>query len=255
MPNVLRWLPLVMSAEEAWDRLANKVLRPFTLPETHKDLLLEQAVAREAVRLTLADLMQRWQSVHSQKYPGYLPTVDLLIGGGGVLTHAPFPGQTVLLMLDALQPLSVVNLALDSGGLLSQLSLIASVQPQAAAQLAGREGISALGTAICPIGAVRPGEVVVSYQMVYQEGGKLSGDVLAGEIEILPLAAGQKAELELKPARLVDLGQGKGRTGITMAEGGSVGVIIDARGRPLVLPDDPEKRAALNQQWLYNVGA
>ena len=255
MPNVLRWLPLVMSANEAWDRLANKVLRPFTLPETRKDLELEQAVAREAMRLTLADLMQRWQTVQPQKYPGYLPTVDLLIGAGGVLTHAPFPGQTVLLMLDALQPVSVVNLALDSGGLLSQLSLIASVQPQAAAQLAGREGISALGTAICPIGAVPPGEVVVSYQMVYQDGGKVSGDVLAGEIEILPLAAGQKAELELKPARLVDLGQGKGRTGITTAEGGSVGVIIDARGRPLVLPDDPEKRAALNQQWLYNVGA
>jgi len=97
--------------------------------------------------------------------------------------------------------------------------------------------------------------VVVSYQMVYQDGGKVTGDVLAGEIEILPLGAGQKAQLELKPARLVDLGQGKGRTGITTAEGGSVGVIIDARGRPLVLPDDPEKRAALNQQWLYNVGA
>ncbi|MEP7199305.1 MAG: glutamate mutase L, partial [Chloroflexota bacterium] len=59
--NILRWLPLAMSADEAWDRLANKALRPFTLPETRKDLLLEQAVAREAMRLTLADLMQRWQ--------------------------------------------------------------------------------------------------------------------------------------------------------------------------------------------------
>jgi MutL protein len=253
--NVLRWLPLIMSADEAWDRLANKVLRPFTLPETRKDLLLEQAIAREAMRLALAELMQRWQSVQPPKYPGYLPTVDLLVGAGGVLSHAPFPGQTVLLMLDALQPVSVVNLALDSGALLSQLSLIASVQPQAAAQLAGREGISALGTAICPIGPVRPGEVMVSYQITYQDGGKVSGEVHAGEIEVLPLASGQKADLELKPARQVDLGQGRGRTGITTAEGGSVGVIIDARGRPLLLSDDPEKCAALNQQWLYNVGA
>lgn len=255
--NILRWLPTVMSADEAWDHLLNKALRPFTLPETRTELLLEQAVAREAMRLTLIELIKRWHPKRKNQTDNQLPAIDLIIGAGGVLTHAPYPGQAVLLLLDALQPVSVVNLALDSGGLMPQLSLIASVQPQAAAQLAAREGITALGTAICPIGSARPGDVVVSYNLTYEDGqgGTVSGEVRAGEIEVLPLAPTQKARLELRPARNIDLGQGRGRTGTTIAEGGTVGLIIDARGRPLTLPTDAAARAAMNQQWLYNVGA
>ncbi len=253
--NVLRWLPLLMSEDEAWDRLANKALRPYTLPETREDLLLEQAVAREAMRLTLKDLLQRWQPKQKSKLAEQLPPIDLLVGAGGALTYAPFAGQTVLLMLDALQPGSVVNLALDSGALMAQLSLIASVQPQAAAQLSAREGIVSLGTAICPIGSARMGDVVVTYKLNYDDGGTVSGEVRAGEIEVLPLTTTQKGRLELKPSRNIDLGQGRGRAGTTIAEGGAVGLIIDARGRPLVLPNDADKRAELNQKWLYNVGA
>ncbi len=255
--QILRWLPMVISAEEAWDYLANKAVRPYTLPETRKELLLEQAVAREAMRLTLGELLQRWHPELQKQSLAPLPTIDLIIGAGGVLTHVPYPGQAVLLLLDALQPVSVVNLALDSGGLMQQLSLIASVQPQAAAQLAAREGITALGTAICPMGSVRPGDVVVRYKLTYEDsdGGTINGEVKAGEIEVLPLAPTQKARLELRPARNIDLGQGRGRPGTTIAEGGTVGLIIDARGRPLQFPDDPEACAQLNQQWLYNVGA
>ncbi len=253
--NVLRWLPLTMSEAEAWDRLANKALRPYTLPDTREDLCLEQAVAREAVRLTLADLLLRWGRPPSAEATGLLPAVDLLVGAGGVLTHAPSAGQTALLMLDALQPGGVVNLALDGGGLMAQLSLIASVHPQAAAQLSAREGISALGTAICPTGPARSGDIVVSYKLSYDDGGTVGGEVRAGEIEVLPLKPTQKGRLELNPARNIDLGQGRGRAGTTIAEGGAVGLIIDARGRPLVLPADAEQRAELNQRWLFNIGA
>ena len=77
----------------------------------------------------------------------------------------------------------------------------------------------------------------------------------AGEIDVLPLKPTQKGRLELRPERNIDLGQGRGRAGTTIAEGGAVGLIIDARGRPLVLPPDPAERAEQNQRWLYNVGA
>ncbi|MBI5877522.1 MAG: glutamate mutase L [Chloroflexi bacterium] len=253
--NVLRWLPVEMSEDEAWDWLANKSARPQTLPVTRRALWLEQAVAREAVRLALQDLRLRWKPSGKPELADLLPPIDLFIGSGGVLTHVPHPGQAVLMLLDALQPVNVANLAMDTGGLLSQLSLIASVQPQAAAQLAAREGISVLGTAICPMGAAKPGEIVLTYNLAYAEGGALSGEVKAGEIDILPLEPGRRARLELQPARQIDLGQGRGRPGKLTVEGGLVGLIIDARGRPLVLPAEPAKRAEANQQWQYNVGA
>jgi len=36
--------------------------------------------------------------------------------------------------------------------------------------------------------------------------------------------------------------------------GGSLGVIIDARGRPLRLPDDPVRRRELNKKWIWTFG-
>lgn len=252
--NVLRWLPIEMSEAEAWDRLANKALRPFTLPESKPDLLLEQAVAREAIHLVLQDLALRWPA--AKKAEG-LPRLDMIIGAGGVLTHAPYPRQTALLLLDAFQPASLVYLALDSGGLMPQLGLIASVQPEAAAQLTAREGLTVLGAAIGTTGAAKPGEVVVRYKMTDEKTSQVlaTGEVHAGEIEVLPLPQGQRANLELKPSRNIDVGSGRGREPkSTVVEGGAAGVIIDARGRPLILPEDAEKRRAQNQEWLYNIG-
>jgi hypothetical protein len=162
-----------------------------------------------------------------------------------------------LLLLDAFQPTSIVYLALDSGGLMPQLGLIASVQPQAAAQLTAREGLTVLGAAICTTGVAKPGEVVVRYKMMDEKTSQLlaAGEVHAGEIEVLPLPQGQRANLELKPSRGIDLGSGRGREPqSTIVEGGVAGVIIDARGRPLVLSEDAEKRRAQNQEWLYNIG-
>ena len=33
-----------------------------------------------------------------------------------------------------------------------------------------------------------------------------------------------------------------------------MGVVIDARGRPLVLPEDPVRRRELLKKWLFSVG-
>jgi len=37
--------------------------------------------------------------------------------------------------------------------------------------------------------------------------------------------------------------------------GGAVGLIIDARGRPLQLARDGGRRRELNQKWLWDIGA
>lgn len=36
--------------------------------------------------------------------------------------------------------------------------------------------------------------------------------------------------------------------------GGAMGVIIDARGRPLQVPDDRARRQELFKKWLWNLG-
>ncbi len=112
--------------------------------------------------------------------------------------------------------------------------------------------------AVVPMGRMRPGEVVLGVKMTYDSGGEIEVEVAGGTLEILSVPAGQSATLELHPRRGVDIGRGPGRGGKPYrVQGGAVGLIIDARGRPLVnaLPVDAEDRLQRVQQWLWDVGA
>ena len=49
--NIKRWLPFAVSEADLRNQLRNKMIRPTTIPQRLMDLQIEQAVAREALRL------------------------------------------------------------------------------------------------------------------------------------------------------------------------------------------------------------
>jgi len=254
--NILRWLPFDMEVTEAHNIIANKQLRPTTVPQTRRDLLLEQAIAREALRLTLVEAQQSWAGRPSVPYPGLFPFSDLIVGGGGVLAHASHYGQAALILLDALQPIGVSNLALDVTSMSAPLGVTATIEPLAAAQVVERDGFLSLGTVVAPVGTAREGEIALQLKITYEDGRALEMEVPYGSLEVLPLSAGHKATLELRPTRKFDIGLGaKGKGATTELEGGAVGVIIDARGRPLTLPATRGEQQAKTQEWLWGVGS
>ena len=51
--NIQRWLPFVVDTAELADEILHKMIHPTTVPATLRDLLIEQALAREALRLAL----------------------------------------------------------------------------------------------------------------------------------------------------------------------------------------------------------
>ncbi len=91
----------------------------------------------------------------------------------------------------------------------------------------------------------------------YHGGGDLDVEVAAGSLEVLPLPPGQKAVIKLEPHRSIDVGRGgPGQGGGSIeVQGGLVGLIVDARGRPLFLPSNAGKRRERIQQWLWDIGA
>ena len=254
--NILRWLPFDMEVTEAHNIIANKQLRPTTVPQTRRDLLLEQAIAREALRLTLVEARQSWAGRPSAPYPELFPFSDLIVGGGGVLAHASHYGQAALILLDALQPIGVSNLALDVTSMSAPLGVTATIEPLAAAQVVEWDGFLSLGTVVAPVGTAREGEIALQLKITYEDGRALEMEVPYGSLEVLPLSAGHKATLELRPTRKFDIGLGaKGKGATTELEGGAVGVIIDARGRPLTLPATRGEQQAKIQEWLWGVGS
>jgi len=53
----------------------------------------------------------------------------------------------------------------------------------------------------------------------------------------------------IEPARGFDVGAGPGRRLQCQVHGGTVGLVLDGRGRPLSLPADPTQRRTLVRQW------
>jgi hypothetical protein len=253
---ISRWLPFEMDPVEVQNALHNNALRYHTLSQTRQDLLLEQAVAREVLRLTLAEMAPRWAQGASQMYDGLPPKFHLIVGSGGVLASAPHYGQAALILLDALQPVGVSGLVLDKVDLVAPMGAVAMVNPLAAAQVTQRDALLHLGTVVAPVGTAREGETALTFKIEYEDERSLQVEVLYGSLEVIPLPAGHTANLELRPTRRFDVGLGtKGQAGSTKVEGGIIGIIIDARGRPLPIADDPEQQREKMQRWLWDMGS
>ncbi len=239
------WLPEAIPLEEVQEVVATLGAYPFTMGQTGRELLVEQALARE----TLSQVLER-----AGLQPG-LPW-DLVVGCGGFLAHLPRPGQAALALLDALQPVGVTVLAVDTTFLGSALGAIAAVEPLAAAQVLEQDAFLKLGTVVALTGRGREGDLALRMRVRYENGDTLSVEVRAGTLEVVPLALGERAELELRPARGFHLGPAhRGRTTRVHADGGTLGVVVDARGRPLGLPADPEARQKKVQEWFWALGA
>ncbi len=254
--SIQRWLPFKMEASDVSNALHNKALRYRTIPQTREELLLEQAMAREILRLAVADLGTHWSQNASSPSGQLLPRFELLVGSGGVLAHAPSCGQVALVLLDGLQPVGVSGLAVDQLRLMAPLAAAAMTNPTVASQVMEKDALLNLGTVIAPLGTAQEGELALTFKMEYQDGRQLQVEVPHGTLEVVPLPAGQTADLELRPTRRFDVGLGtKGRAGMTKVEGGMLGIIIDARGRPLPLAKDPEEQREKAQHWLLAMGS
>jgi hypothetical protein len=247
--RVARWLPFRITDDELRQHVLNRMLHPQAIPTSLRDLQIGQAFAREAIVLTVEAAKQH----HFNEFDA-----DLIMATGGVLAHTPKFGQAALILLDALQPRGVTSMVLDRTMLISQLGAVATVAPIAAVQVNENDAVMhRLGTCVIPYGELPPGQVAIRVGVEYSNGRQVTAEVLSGSIEIIPLHINEQALLTLYPAPTVDVGLGLGERARAAEEvdGGLVGLIIDARGRPLVFPTDETERYARLLQWMQVIGA
>jgi uncharacterized protein (TIGR01319 family) len=258
--SIARWLPFEIDPAEVRNRLRNKMIRPTTIPQTYEDLLIEHAVAREALRLAFEhhkslarDLVGNSQQrtvdqLFTQAAAGAtlvdMLRLDMIIGSGGVLSHAPKRAQSALMMMDAYQPEGITMLTVDSIFMMPHLGVLSEHLYEAAREVFERDCIVRIGTCIAPVGIGKEGEPCVR---VYGSGIDVS--VPFGEIRVLPYSEATTDSLTVEPTKNFDLGAGKGKAVVarlfdankgnrdhtTNLIGGTVGLIIDTRGRPFNL--------------------
>ena len=264
LPSILRWISFDMDERELRNRVKNKMIRPTTIPQSLEALVFEQAVAREALRLayvqhrefatTLKGVQQQRTvgDTFSQETGGQSIVdnmkLNLLVGSGGVLSHAPRMEQTVAMLIDAFAPEGITILAKDSIFMMPHLGVLAQVHPKAALEVFERDCLIYLGTCVAPRGSGKVGKGCFRYTIAGETLNE-DGEIAVGEIKRLPLAVGEEATITIEPARGFDVGAGAGKPIEGELTGGTVGVILDGRGRPLALPTDPGAARKAVGEW------
>ena len=248
LPSILRWVHLDMDERELRNRVKNKMIRPTTIPQTMEALIFEQAVAREALRLAYQqhkEFATTLKGVQQQRTVGDTFTqsgsgetivdnmkLDLLVASGGVLSHAPRMHQTAAMLIDAFEPEGITTLAKDSIFMMPHLGVLSQVHPKAALEVFLRDCLVTLGTCVSVKGIGKQGKLAFQYEI---EGDGLSekGEINVGEMKLIPFAKDKKATITVDPTRGLDVGAGSGKPIVKQVVGGTVGIILDGRGRPL----------------------
>jgi len=182
--------------------------------------------------------------------------LDFLGGTGGLLSHAPRRAQSALMLIDGFQPEGVTRLAQDSVFMMPHLGVLSTVHPKAAIEIFEKDCLVRLGTCIAPVGEGKPtGEKTAVKIGVKTSDAEITEEVPFGAIKRIPLKEGEVANVEIKPHHTMDVGAGRGRTYTTSVQGGVVGIIVDTRGRPLILSEDTSERSKNLITWFKALDA
>ena len=270
--NVLRWVPFDIDEKELTNRIGNKMIRPTTVPQSMEELKIEQAIAREALRLsfiqhkafavnlkgvqkerTISDAFEQSDSGLSLVD---MMELDLLVGSGGVLSHAPRREQSARMLIDSFLPEGITQLAVDSIFMMPQLGVLANIDQEnlaesarkAALEVFNKDCLIRLGTCVAPIGKANPGDIILSGSLVMSDGSEQQIKLHQGELLSIP-AEYEPIKAKLTPGKGMNVGAGKNEEINTTLYGGVVGLVFDGRGRPFNLPSENDKRIDSLNIW------
>lgn len=263
--QIKRWLPFEFTDTELADRLRNKMIRPTSIPQTIEELWIEQAVCREALRLSLAHHRSLAIGLEGRRERGIsdifrqsseryelvdLMKLDIVIGSGGVLSHAPSRMQAALMMIDGFGLEGITQLAVDSIFMMPHLGVFASVHPEAAYEVFENDCLVQLGCAVVPVFPSKLKRIERLAQVFLD--GILLGSINCNEVTRFLTPSSGEGSLKVVPLhRSIDIGAGAGQILERRVVFGECGVIVDGRNRPL-------RRQALGvgaqEQVLKNLG-
>ncbi len=262
--NVLRWMPFEMEESDLTNRISNKMIRPTTIPQSLEALIIEQAIAREALRLSFQQhkdfavelkgvqknrtISDAFEQSSSGETLVNLMNLDMLVGSGGVLSHAPRRNQAARMLIDAFLPEGITKLAVDSIFMMPQLGILSTIHPKAAIEVFEKDCLIHLGTCIAPVGPQKPENSILTYECLLPNE-KVEGTLMPNELKLIPVPY-ESVDVKLTPGKGLDVGAGKNEILTTQVYGGVVGIILDGRGRrPFNLSKIPEERIPNLSTW------
>jgi hypothetical protein len=254
LENILRWSPLDISEGVLLDYLHQKALHPAAIAATREDLSISQAIAREVLHLAMQSAKRDFPRNIANIKPTLTPLFEPILAGGAALSDASRPGQSLLLLLDSIQPVGITTIILDQNNLLPLLGAAAAQNNILPVQVLESGAFLSVGTVVSPVVSAKYGTTILRAKLTYDNGTEARLDLKFGGLETLPLGNGEAGKLTVQCLHGADVGFGPGRGGTIPVSGGALGVVFDGRGRPLDLPSDPVRRRELIKKWNWTMG-
>ncbi|MFN2520885.1 MAG: hypothetical protein ABR525_07570 [Candidatus Limnocylindria bacterium] len=227
LDRVRRWIPWPVDAPSLLERVFNRTRWPDAVPVTPLALALEVALAHEAVAQSIAQAAECGIAVERFSRA---PAVFLV----GRVALLPRPAQSLLIAVDALEPRAVTTVFRERAeALLAQAALDLAGQGEAA-ELTEQQEVLAL---VVPVTSRRRASV-----RFVAASERSDERVLPGAFYVVP----RTGPIDVSSSAGGIRGRG-------MA--GGMGVVIDARGRPVPMPQRDAERIPLVARWYGAVGA
>ena len=236
--RVTRWVSDDPLPEALQTFVLERTSHPTAQPATTSELQLAHAIWTAAAR----DALRELDDGHGQP-----PGVDLAVITGDITSTLARPVQAALVLINSLESAGVTQLALDASSALAMCGCLIHAGLPAAAE----SSLIRLGACVALRGDASLGNAAVAVEVQPAGAAVIEREVTAGSMDIIQWDADVEAEVRIWPAQEFDAGLGYGRPVHLRAPivAGSIGLVVDARGRPLVWPDDPDARQAWVGQW------
>ncbi len=243
--RVARWTTEELLPETLHGFVFEQTAHPTSIPTTTFALQLAHAVwaaaARDALRRTASGSANEEQAV------------DLAVMTGDVTRTIARPMQAALLLINSLELAGITQLALDAANGLAMSGALL----QTGRTVAVESSLIQLGACVALRGEASPGDAAVAVEVLPAGAAPIEREVSAGALDVIQWEPGVEASVRLWPSPKFDVGLGYGRPVHLRAPlaSGSVGLVVDARGRPLVWPEDADVRQARTEQWYRALNA
>lgn len=251
LTDIFSWTDGHTRATEVQDFIFNKSLMAQTVPQNNKELILEQAIAGLLTKEIASGLATGRHLTEN----GILKSIKLLVLRGGILSKSPSPGYPLLAVIDGLQPTGVFKVVLDSHDTLPAMGLLATHNPQLVVQVLDSGVLTDIGWVVVASGQADIGTPVLRLSLEIEGMATVQHEIKFGNLELIPIAAGKVADLTLQPAFRFDVGEGPGKRTTRRISGGTLGLLIDARGRPINVKGDEVTKRSHQQGWLKTVSS
>lgn len=244
--DFVQWLPIHIPKDVVKDYLYQKTLYHNNVPATPETYEIERAAIRLILRQSLID-----QSENSDD-PN--PIFEHVIASARIFSSVSKISHTLSLLLDAIQPIGITTFILDTHELLPSLGSIAVTNPILPVQVIESNAMLNLGTVISPVCHARYGTAIMNVRIEYPDQSQIKIQIKQGTLNTLPIRNGQTAQIFIDPLKKMSIDPLYPEVTGFKVVGGACGVVIDARGRPLLLPADDSRRRDMLKKWYLNLG-